>query len=256
MQDTNPLRSDESLPEEVWSMKEPSKRKWSCPPDYLIASYLDATLREEERSRVEVHLTKCRHCRQVLGDTVIAQREIDLSPPIALFNKGIEMLPTRTIGRAWLLAPVAVVAIIVAVAITMLPRHKEQAIVPPPQSISAPVIAKSAAAPNTKPRVADVQRSLPTVNPTLHITFPRAGDAFKNGPSQIRWKGVPQAGSYEVSILASDGDLVWKSETRELALELPPNVSLKDGSYFISVTSYLQNRKMVKSKPVSFVVKR
>ena len=158
--------------------------------------------------------------------------------------------------RSWLLAPAAVVAIIFAVATTMLPRHQEQAIIPPPHSVSAPVVAKSAAAPNAKPRVADVQRSLPTVNPTLHITFPRAGGVFQNGPSQIRWNGVPESGSYEVSIVASDGDLVWKSETRELALELPPNVSLKDGSYFISVTSYLPNRKMVKSKPISFVVKR
>jgi hypothetical protein len=99
-------------------------------------------------------------------------------------------------------------------------------------------------------------RNLPTTNPPLRITFPRAGSVVKNQPLQIKWVGTPDAGFYEVSVLASDGDLVWKGETRELLMVMPPSVSLKDGSYFVSVTSHLPNGRMVKAAPISFAVKR
>lgn len=250
--------SDENLPEELWSMKEPFKPKWSCPSDHVIASYLDATLREEERSRLEFHLAKCRHCRQVLGDTIKVQREIEpTAPPFPLFSKAIHVVPTKAVSRARFLIPAGAVVIIVAVAAaTIVLRHQEQTGVLPPQPLSAPLVAKSAVATNPKPRVTDVERSLPIASRSLRITFPRAGDVFKAGPLQIRWTGIRDANSYEVTILAVDGDLVWKGETRELALALPTSVSLKDGTYFISATSYLSNGRAVKSTPISIVVKR
>ena len=258
MQDTPPPMADESLAKQILNTQESSARKWSCPSDSAIASYVDGALGGKQRSRLELHLKKCGHCRELVGDTVKAQREPELAvPPIALFNKGVEAVATRVASRAWFLIPAGVVAVIIAIAAATIYLHRpEQGVVPPPHSDSTPVVAKSAAAPNAKSRVADVVRSLPTSNPPLRITSPRAGSVVRNEPLQIRWIAVPGAGFYEVSVLASDGDLVWKGNTSELVLAMPASTSLKDGSYFVLVTSYLPNGRTVKAAPISFVVKR
>jgi len=258
MHDSNSPMADEGLAKQILSTQESSKRKWSCPGDFAIASYMDGALGEKQKSRLENHLAKCGHCRKIVGDTVKAQREIELTvPPTALLNKGVEAASTRGVGRAWFLIPAAVVAVIIAIAAaTIYVRRPEQVVVPPTHFDSAPVVAKSEAAPNAKSRVADVVRSLPTINPPLRITFPRAGSVVKNEPLQIRWIGMPNAGFYEVSVLASDGDLIWKGETSELVLDMPSSTTLKDGAYFVSVTSHLPNGRTIKAAPISFVVKR
>jgi hypothetical protein len=257
MQDMTTPMADENLAKQILKTQESSTRKWSCPSDSAIASYVDGVLGGKQRSRLELHLKKCGHCRAIVGDTVKAQREPELFPPTALLNQGVEAVATRAVSRAWFLVPAGVVAIIIAIAAaTIYLRRPEQVVLPLPHSDSAPVVAKSAAAPNAKSRVADVVRSLPTSNPALRITFPRAGSVVRNEPLQFRWIAMPGAGFYEVSVLASDGDLVWKGNTSELALAMPASSSLKDGSYFVLVTSYLPNGRTVKAAPISFVVKR
>jgi hypothetical protein len=250
--------ADENVAKQVWKKQESWWRNWRCPSDYAVASYVEGTLGEKQRSRLEIHLTKCSRCRQIIGDTIKGGREIELVvPPITLFNKSVQSVPDSRVSTAWMLLPAGVAAIVVAVAAASIYlHHPEQGVVPPPHSLSAPLIAKSPPAPNPKSRVADVVRGLPAINAPLRITSPRAGNVLSNEPLQIRWTAMRDAGSYQVSVLAPDGDLVWKGETRELVLEVPASIHLKDGSYFVLVTSYLPNGRTVRSAPISFVVKR
>jgi len=67
---------------------------------------------------------------------------------------------------------------------------------------------------------------------------------------------ISHARSYEIRIVASDGDLVWEGQTETSSLRLPPGVALKDGSYFVWITAYLQDGRSAKSSPVPFLIKR
>jgi hypothetical protein len=62
--------------------------------------------------------------------------------------------------------------------------------------------------------------------------------------------------SYEIRVITADGDLVWEGQTDKLAIALPSDVILKDGSYFVWVTSYSSNGRTIKSAPAPFRVKR
>ena len=79
---------------------------------------------------------------------------------------------------------------------------------------------------------------------------------MERNPSKSDGRGVPKARSYEVSVVASDGDLIWKGETRKRFLAMPSELRLENGSYFVWVTSYLPGGRTAKTAPISFVVKR
>lgn len=262
MHDTNPptvTMADENLPKQIWSTREGSGRGWSCPSDQAMASYMDGALGEKQKSRIEVHLSKCSHCRQVLGGTIRAEREIELAtPPLVAFNKSILAAPIKSDSRLWFWVPAGAMAILVLIAsATIFLGYREQGFVFSPPSPSAPLVAKSTAGQNPQSAVADVVRNLPTAaQSTIRITFPQPGSVYGKQPREIRWTGVLEARSYEVSVVASDGDLIWKGETRNRFLAMPSELSLEDGSYFVWVTSYLPGGRTVKAAPISFVVKR
>lgn len=262
MLDTNPptvTMADDNLPRQTWSTRDESGRKWTCPSDQAIASYMDGALGEKQKFRVEAHLSKCSRCRQILGGTIRAEREIELAtPPLAVFNKSILAAPTNSASRSWFWLPAGATAIIVLVAsATIFLGHREQGLVSSPPSPSAPLVAKSTAGQNPQSVVADVVRNLPTTTKTsIRITFPQPGRVYGKEPLQVEWTGVPEARSYEVSVVASDGDLIWKGETRKRFLAMPSELSLENGSYFVWVTSYLPGGRTAKTAPISFVVKR
>jgi hypothetical protein len=103
--------------------------------------------------------------------------------------------------------------------------------------------------------VPDIVRKDTVAEPLPSIILPQAGRVVASAQLRFTWKQIPQARSYRVRVVTSDGDLVWEGETKESRLALPLNFRLKNGSYFVWITSYLANGRTIKSSPVSFSVK-
>jgi hypothetical protein len=73
---------------------------------------------------------------------------------------------------------------------------------------------------------------------------------------QFSWKPIPHSRNYGVQIVKSDGDLLWEGQTDKSVLQLPTEVTLGDGAYFVWITAYLEDGRTEKSEPVRFQIKR
>ncbi len=92
--------------------------------------------------------------------------------------------------------------------------------------------------------------------PVPVILSPQPGSTVSGEALRLSWKSLSQSRNYQVRIVKSDGDLIWEGETEKSALQVPANVALKDGSYFVWITAYLQDGRIAKSAPVRFLIKR
>jgi hypothetical protein len=84
---------------------------------------------------------------------------------------------------------------------------------------------------------------------------PRRDSAVGREQLEFSWTPVSRSRYYEISVVTSDGDLLWEGQTEKSVLHLPSEVVLKRGSYFVWVTAYLADGRVAKSSPVRFVVK-
>jgi len=234
------------------------KRKWSCPSDDAIAGYVDGSLLRNRKADVEAHLASCERCRKVVADTIKDQREIDLpAPPSALAYKTMSAATANHSARPWFWIPAGAVATL-AVMLLIVPgmlRQLKVPTLPPSHAPSAPIIAKSTLDGTPVKSVPDVVRKNTVQHPLPSIILPQAGSVVASAQLKFSWKQIPQARSYRVRVVTSDGDLVWEGETEKSRLALPSNFRLKNGSYFVWITSYLANGRTIKSSPVSFSVK-
>jgi hypothetical protein len=261
MPDTDPpkvtMADEDSLLTRFGSDRELPKRRWTCPTDDAIASFVDGTLPENKKAGLELHLCSCDHCRQIVADVVKAQREMDLAaPPSALLYKTIRAVSPEHTRRHRFWIPAGVVATIVAILLTIsgLLRQPKQAALPS-QMPSAPLVARSSPETLSVKPVPDVVRKQTTVEALPSIIFPQAGGVVGNKRLRFSWKQIPNARSYQVRVVTSDGDIVWEGETEQTVLTVPSDFTLKNGSYFVWITSYLANGRTIKSAPVGFVVK-
>jgi hypothetical protein len=264
MPDTNSAkvtRVEENLPI-MFFEREPDQsrlsRKLSCPGDHTIAAYADSALSKYRRAWVEFHLSRCERCRLVVADVVKAQRESDQSVPPHVIQKAMGLAERRAAPRRWIWAPAGAVAGIALLAIATVVLHKPQQLVnvSPPAPAAPLLIAKSEPPSALHGPVKDVvrKRSTPELLPT--ILFPQADSIMHSDKPQFRWKAIPQSRNYEVRVARSDGDLVWEGQTDKSAVQLPTEVRLENGSYFVWITAYLDNGRTAKSAPVRFLIKR
>lgn len=70
------------------------------------------------------------------------------------------------------------------------------------------------------------------------------------------WTTISQSRHYEVRVVRSDGEPVWKGETEKPAMQLPAYLHLQDGVYFVWITASLDDGHTAKSPPVRFQVRR
>ena len=234
------------------------RRKWWCPGDHTVAAYADGVLGERRRSRIESHLSACLRCRLLVADAVKAQRESDVAPaPVHLIQKARELGVRRRLSRLWLGVPAGALAgIAMLVAVTMTERKPEPTIARPVQAPAAPLIARSEPLLSPLQPVPDVVRNrrIPEFVPT--ILSPQPGSVIRSNELQFSWKPIPRSRTYEVRVVKPDGDLIWEGDTPQSALQVPSDVALQDGSYFVWVTASLEDGKKMKSAPVRFLVQR
>jgi len=240
------------------SSQDPPPRGWTCPDDLTIAAYVDNALSQTRKKRVELHLSKCQRCRVIVADVVKLQRELDLPlPPSELARIPVQLARAGSARLHWIWAPVAALALIVLVAVTIvLLREPQKLLVTVPPAPSAPVIAKAEPLHSRNAPVREILRKsqVPEVQPV--IVSPRQDSIVAGEHLEFNWKPVSHSSYYEVTVVASNGDLLWEGQTEKLIVDLPSEVVLKRGSYFVWITAYLPDGRVAKSSPVRFLVKR
>jgi len=104
-------------------------------------------------------------------------------------------------------------------------------------------------------------RTLPTVrgmardlqSPTL--SFPQEGDVINPGAVELRWAAVPQAIFYRISIVTTDGDLVWEAQVEKTETQVPTDAGLAPGHQcFVWVEAHLKEGGTVTSPVVGFQI--
>ena len=233
-------------------------RKWSCPEDDRLAAYADGALRDMGKKWVEFHLSGCLRCRSVVAAAVKGQREELLPQPPANLNwKATALAVPSPARKPWIWLPAgglaAVTVLVLGVAFL---RHPESLLIQTAPSPPAPLIAKSE--PMAAPGVAvrDIVRKPRSSEPLPSIVLPLRDGIVSREELKFGWKAVAESRYYEVRLVTTDGDLVWQGQTEKSDLQLPANVVVRDGSYFVWITAHLADGRTAKSTPVKFVLKR
>lgn len=249
---------ENSLPGRFEGKQQLPRRSWRCPSDEDIARYVDGTLAAGQQPGLETHLTRCERCRFVVADTIKSQRENELpTPPSALLYKTMQVASVKRAGKYWLWIPAGALAALLVSLLTVptLLRHQTQVSIPPPKQALAPLVAKSAPVAVPQKPILDIVREQPSTAAVPSVILPKAGSVVARKELKFSWKEIPGARSYEVRVVTSEGDLVWEGQSDQPAVALPADATLKDGSYFVWITSYFANGRTIKSSPVLFVVK-
>ena len=249
--------SDEEFPPALFASgtnQEQTSPGWLCPAEDTIAAYVDGTL--DSKARFESHLAKCEHCRRVVADVVKTRRDEDPSPPPDVARRARRLAPESRRHTGWVWVPAGAAAVLALVIVAVVVRRHERIIVSAPSVPNAPLIAKSSppSIPGTSP--SETVRKPPSEELLPNVVFPKPDSVVAPGQLRFNWMQISQARSYEIRIVASDGDLVWEGQTETSSLRLPARVALKDGSYFVWITAYLQDGRTAKSSPVPFLIKR
>ena len=119
---------------------------------------------------------------------------------------------------------------------------------------AAPLVARSEPPPARAP-LPDVVRTRKIPAFVLTVLSPQPESVMSGDTLRFSWKPLPHSRNYEVRIVKPDGDLIWGGETPRPALQVPSDVALQDGSYFVWITASLEDGQTVKSAPVHFTVK-
>lgn len=249
--------ADENFPAMGGKTSEnPSSRRWTCPDDQTIAEYVDGALRENRKARVEFHLAKCARCRLIVADVVKLQREVELPiPPLEIARRPVQ-LATKIFARSgWIWAPAGAVAVIVLLTTTIsLLREPQHLLVLSPPPPSAPMIAKAEPLTSRNTPLHEILREPQRSEAFPVILSPRQDSIVGRESLEFNWKPISRSRYYEISVVTSEGDLLWEEQTEKSALHLPSDIVLKRGSYFVWITAYLFDGRVARSSPVRFVV--
>ncbi len=236
------------------------RRRWLCPGEMMIAAYSDGALGKWRKALIEFHLAGCERCRLTVGYLVKAQREADVAMPSAdLLGRAVGSGRRPSYGRHWQWAAAGALAGIVILAVVPAWLHKTGRVaVAPPTTPAVPLIAKSEPVP--RPGSPTQEHSQVRGPQSFHllptVIAPRPESVVATGTPQFSWNPIPKSHRYEVQVLRSDGDPVWKGETDKSALQIPSEGALSNGAYFVWITAYLENGALARSAPVRFQVKR
>lgn len=239
--------------------REIARRRWKCPSDGRVVAYLERRLDPKERSHLEAHLADCDFCLDIIGGLVRQQRTLEL-PEAAphLVDKAANALPAKTrwrISRRWMMIPVFTALLVAAV---VLLRSLQPGRSSP--SISATAIEKS------RPPVALLQtpsqpleeqyvRRLTPVQ-MVEVLEPQPQWVVRRERLRFRWKPVGDAAYYELRVANSEGDLIWQGQESSTAAQLPADLPVRPGAYFVWVRAFLHDGRTIKSDPVPFTIPR
>ena len=233
-------------------------RRWNCPAETNIAAYLDGSVTDQRRGRIESHLAKCAYCCGVVADVIKLQRTSLPDVPVGLVRSAIAFGSGKSRRWRWIFVPVAATAgAVLALVVTLDFRGPEQLPLSAPSAPAAPLIARSepAPAPALRRPTGDLVRNSTATATLPRITSPKQDNVVAGPSLQFAWKPILKARYYEVHVVTQEGSLVWEGQSETSALKLPSDVSLGAGQYFVWVSAYLDDGRVQKSAPVRFLVR-
>jgi len=100
-----------------------------------------------------------------------------------------------------------------------------------------------------------VRESPGSAQSSPQVLWPQEGKQVAREDVEIRWRAVPGAHLYEVTILNRAGDMVWEGQAQGDRLRVPDEVKLRVGErYFIWVTAHVKGNGTVRSPSVAFEI--
>jgi len=230
--------TDDDLERLLSSKESPrSHRAWRCLDEVTLAAFVDGTLPESARSRVQGHLADCGTCLQHVAAALRARETPPPEVPARLLARAREFAksPARgTLVSAWRWSMVSAAGGLMLVAAILVW-----------QSRTAP-------APGTSP--AEV-RSVPGQLVAPEILSPVEGSIVGREQTELRWRGVAGAIYYEIQLVTAEGDVLWQERTEKTRARLPGTVPIAPGQeVYVWVRAHLLDGKTLKSDPVGFTL--
>lgn len=240
------------------SVEHALKRRLTCPGEHTLAAYVDGGLGQNKNRRLERHLAKCQYCRSIVADVVKLQRAVELPvPPFEMARKPLVFAPSTSKGAYWIWASAAAMALVLVTAVVLrVVREPQKLMVVSLPTRSAPAIAKAEPPAPVNSPVRNITRKPQAPKTAPVLLSPLQDSTVVRNQLEITWKPLSPSRYFEISLVTSEGDLLWEGQTERTSLRLPSDVVLKRGSYFVWVTAYLGNGQVTKSSPVRFRVQR
>lgn len=189
-----------------------------CLTHDALAAFVAGTADEVERTRCIEHVAACSHCAGAVASIARALT----SDEIAREVRAVELPNTRRWQRAVLpLAGAAVLALLLGRPSPSPPPHR-----------STPVTEYPAAT---------------LIAPVGHVA----------DMTPLRWRAVPMADRYRVTLFAAGGDVVYEDIVTDTVVTLPDSVPLRSGeTYFWTVAANTGWNRWVNSEWAEFSTER
>lgn len=228
--------TDDDLEQLLSSKESPrSHRAWRCPDEVTLAAFVDGTLPESDRSRVQGHVADCAMCLQHVAAVLRARETPPPEVPARLMARARGLAESSAGGTpvsAWRWSMVSAAAGLVLVA--------------------AIVVFQSRTAPEPGTSPGEV-RSVPGQLVAPKILSPVEGSIVGREHSELRWRGVAGAIDYEIQLVTAEGDVLWQERTEKTGARLPATVRIAPGQQvYLWVRAHLLDGKTLKSDPVGF----
>jgi hypothetical protein len=184
-----------------------------------LSAYLDGSLAETERTRIDAHLARCDDCRE------------DVVEVVRLFRS-----PARR--RVWYVGTGLAAAVLAGVLLFAPPLGRE----------SGPA----------GPLLRGPEKALPEENiPSLRIFQPRDGSTIATDGVSFSWRPVGHGASYRLTVTDDIGDVVWTASSADTELSLPSDSALSpDKTYLWYVDALLPDGRSITSGVHEFKTSR
>ena len=159
----------------------------------IVAAYLDGRLDDEESRRVQSHMYGCASCRTAV---------VDASGALSTVGKR---------SRRWIVPTAAAAALAGLVLVGSLLVGLD----------GDPVVTRG-----TSPTAASAPTAVETVTPGPDAVVPDADVRFT-------WRTLRPDAAYAVTVADAGGDPIWRTETRDTSVVLPPDASLEAGARYV-----------------------
>jgi Putative zinc-finger len=231
-----------------------SRRGWRCLSDDDVAAYLDDRLDDTSRRETESHLANCHACRSLIGDVIAMRRREILQLPLGLKERALSAaLSARK--RPSVLVPAFATAGFACLILAIFLLESPQTLnLPLRKAPAVPAIAKSDLPSRQGDGNSDIVRKPTQPETAARILFPPQDASLERSQLRFRWRSVSRAEYYEVRVVTSDGDPVWAGESKTNSVDLPTDLSLSDGTYFVWVGAMIDGQ-IKRSLPVRFRVR-
>jgi hypothetical protein len=230
--------------------------RWHCPSDAVLAAYVDNTLGDGDRARLQGHLSLCWHCRTLVADVVKLRRMADLpAVPAVLVDSARAFVPSANKPWAWGWATLATAGTLACtvIAVTLLkpPQSLRLPVWPAP---AVPIVSEARASNPLKTPAQETVRKLKSPEYLPTVVYPHSDMVIAREHLELRWEEVPDSLYYRIRLLTSEGDLVWEGDSTATRMELPNRRALNAGKYFVLISAVMRNGRTRESNPVGFQV--